>query len=196
MNDTTTSAEQELNLDPNKISLLGVYATQFGSYTTLLWQVPALSLTAQSFLLTIAVGSGSSNYARLISSGLSIVIALSSYALMHDQRGHAINYGWISRVLSSQMDLDKFKLDQHDAVPRTTDAVLLWTDERTGSKFPKLVRRFPRLAKRFKPAGILFKSSLMYAVWRACILLFVLTDALVIYSTLMGYKWFAVPSIS
>jgi hypothetical protein len=33
------------------ISLLSVYAGQYASYTTLLWQVPALSLTAQAFLL-------------------------------------------------------------------------------------------------------------------------------------------------
>ena len=33
------------------VSLLGVYAGQAGSYTTLLWQVPALSFTGQSFLL-------------------------------------------------------------------------------------------------------------------------------------------------
>jgi hypothetical protein len=37
------------------ISLLGVYANQYASCTTLLWQVPALSLTAQAFLLTIAL---------------------------------------------------------------------------------------------------------------------------------------------
>lgn len=29
------------------IALLGVSASQYASYTTLLWQVPALSLTAQ-----------------------------------------------------------------------------------------------------------------------------------------------------
>lgn len=174
-----------LKLD-NKINLLGVYATQFGSYTTLLWQVPALSLTAQSFLLTIAVGSASSNYARLISSGLSIIIALSSYALMHDQRGHAINYGEISKRLSAELGLAQYMLDQDDAVPRTTDAVLLWADQGAGSQYP-------RIAKIFKPASRFIRSSPMYAVWRVCMLLFLLADILVIYSTLMGYKWFVVP---
>jgi hypothetical protein len=187
VNDTTTSTGQEPKLDNNKISLLGVYATQFGSYTTLLWQVPALSLTAQSFLLTIAVGSGSSNYARLISSGLSVIIALSSYALMHDQRGHAINYGKISEYLSAQMCLGTLKLNENDAVPRTTDAALLWTDSGGGSNYPKI-------AQIFKPFSKFITSSPMYAVWRICILLFLLADILVIYSTLMGYKWFVVPS--
>ena len=28
----------------NKISLFSIYATQFGSYATLVWQVPALTL--------------------------------------------------------------------------------------------------------------------------------------------------------
>ena len=36
------------------ISLPGVYAAQYASCTTLLWQVPALSLTAQALLLTMA----------------------------------------------------------------------------------------------------------------------------------------------
>jgi len=41
----------------NLLSLLSVYTTQFASYTTLLWQVPALGLAAQAFLMTIVLGS-------------------------------------------------------------------------------------------------------------------------------------------
>jgi hypothetical protein len=35
------------------VALLNVYTGQFASYTTLLWQVPALGLTAQAFLMTM-----------------------------------------------------------------------------------------------------------------------------------------------
>ena len=54
--------EPKLVLDtPDQLtSLLGVYASRYASYTTLLWQVPALSLTAQAFLLTIALSRGRS----------------------------------------------------------------------------------------------------------------------------------------
>jgi hypothetical protein len=86
------------------VSLLTLYASQFGSYTTLLWQVPALSLTAQLFLMTIALGSGS-KAARLITSALSMIIAWASTRLMHDQRGHAINHGELARRISKQLHL-------------------------------------------------------------------------------------------
>ena len=46
-------------------ALLAVYAGQFGSYTTLLWQVPALSLTAQAFLFTIALAKDANPGARV-----------------------------------------------------------------------------------------------------------------------------------
>jgi len=37
-------------------TLLSVYAGQVGTYATLVWQAPALSLTGQSFLLLIVLG--------------------------------------------------------------------------------------------------------------------------------------------
>jgi hypothetical protein len=52
------------------LALLTVYTTQFGSYTTLLWQVPVLGLTAQAFLMTIALGMGISDDARIAASAL------------------------------------------------------------------------------------------------------------------------------
>jgi hypothetical protein len=75
------------------LSLLGVYATQYASYTTLLWQVPALSLTAQAFLLTLALGHGNGTSAKIIGAALSAATSGASYALMHDQRGHANYFG-------------------------------------------------------------------------------------------------------
>jgi hypothetical protein len=59
------------------ISLLGDSA-QYASYTTLLWQVPALSLTAQAFLLTLALGHGNGTSAKVIAAALSGVISAAS----------------------------------------------------------------------------------------------------------------------
>jgi hypothetical protein len=189
---------RQLNPDI-KVNLLSLYATQFGSYTTLLWQVPALSLTAQSFLLTIAVGSESSKYARLIASGLSIIIALSSYALMHDQRGHAINYGALSRRLSKQLGLVQIlegELNLDDAVPRITNAELVWEDKASRARDTgifKILQPFKPISKAFRKL-LSIRSSAMYIVWRFCILLFLLTDLLVVYSALRSYNWFVIPS--
>ncbi|WP_404381130.1 hypothetical protein LL946_12555 [Knoellia locipacati] len=55
-----------------------------------LWQVPGLSLTAQAFLLTIALGSRSySANERLVAAALGLVVALASVQLMRRHRYHA-----------------------------------------------------------------------------------------------------------
>ena len=67
------------------ISLPGVYAARYASDKTLLWQLPALSLTAQAFLLTIALSHSNGVSARVTAAALSAVISAASYALMENQ---------------------------------------------------------------------------------------------------------------
>jgi hypothetical protein len=109
-------------------SLLTAYTTQFGSYTTLLWQVPALSLTAQSFLLIIVLTAGNGHFAKLTAAVLSIVIALASTRLMHDQRGHAMNHGELALRISRQLRLGSTlgNLQIEDAEPAGADAETVW----------------------------------------------------------------------
>jgi hypothetical protein len=52
----------------------------------LVWQVPAVSLTAQAFLFTISLASDSSRLARIVASLLSAVMALISVQLMARHR--------------------------------------------------------------------------------------------------------------
>ena len=112
------------------MSLVSVHASQYASYTSLLWQVPALGLTAQSFLLTIALTSSSSVTARLIASVLGIAIAAASWQLMHDQRGRAINHAALLRRLVGPHGLGLGPLLGHltepDGTPPCTDAVDIW----------------------------------------------------------------------
>ncbi len=140
-------------------SLLGVYATQYGSYTTLLWQVPALSLTAQAFLMTIAL-SDDTNMARLIASVLSIMIAGTSISLMHNQRGHAINHGVlalrVSRKLGLARELGKLAID--DAKPEFADAETVWVGW----------------------------DRHIYHVWKICLGLFIAADVAVIILTIIA----------
>jgi hypothetical protein len=154
------------------IALLSIYAAQVGSYTTLLWQVPALSLTAQSFLLTIALSGLNGTTARVTAAGLSVVISLSSYALMHDQRGHAINHGELAMRLSAKLELGeliKTSIHVEDGVPKKTNADTLWTwhDEREGRPFS-------------------LRAGRMYAVWKGCMFLFALVDVGIIASVFMS----------
>jgi hypothetical protein len=53
----------------------------------MLWQTPALALTAQAFLLTIALGgNGISVFARALAAGLGLVVAVISMQLMAKHR--------------------------------------------------------------------------------------------------------------
>ena len=143
------------------VALLSVYTTQFGSFTTLLWQVPALGLTAQAFLMTIVLGAASSsisNGARYASAGLSIIVALAAIYLMHDQRARAINHAELAKRISYRLSLTNkvlggsFGLD--DAVPKQgTDAQNVWTT-----------------------------NHVIYAGWQICMALFAIVDVLVIIS--------------
>jgi hypothetical protein len=109
-------------------SVLTAYASQFGSYTTLLWQVPALSLTAQAFLLTIVLTNGNGHFAKLTAAALSTVIAVASTKLMHDQRGHAMNHGELALRISRQLRLGAAlgDLKIEDAEPTGADAETVW----------------------------------------------------------------------
>jgi hypothetical protein len=62
-----------------------------------MWQAPALALTAQSFLLTIALGSGSSPAARMISAALACLIAVMSVQLL-------TKHQWLLRQDFDQLD--------------------------------------------------------------------------------------------
>lgn len=52
----------------------------------MLWQTPTIALTAQAFLLTIALNPASPSFATILSAGLGIVVALLSAQLMAKHR--------------------------------------------------------------------------------------------------------------
>lgn len=164
MNEKSTPPTQEDHSD-KLVSLLGVYSSQFSSYTTLLWQVPALALTGQSFLLTIALMSGSSHGARLAASGLAIGIAVSSSVLMHYHRGQSINYGELASRITEMLGMTELlsNIELEDAVPRKTNAVEIWKTE-------------------LRYAYILFRVAAVY--------LFLVVDVLIFVSVLIGNTWF------
>lgn len=63
-----------------------VVAARRAQQDGLMWQVPILSLTAQAFLLTIALGQGTSRFARVVAALLSVVAAALSILLMGKHR--------------------------------------------------------------------------------------------------------------
>ncbi|HEU5441890.1 MAG TPA: hypothetical protein VFU88_21600 [Ktedonobacterales bacterium] len=87
MSSTPPPGPKPSSLDPNVLA--AVYqslATRRLGYDTLMWQVPVLSLTAQAFLLTIALGASSLPAARLVAALLSFLVASISLQLMAKHR--------------------------------------------------------------------------------------------------------------
>ncbi len=63
-----------------------IVASRRQNYDNLVWQTPVVSLTAQAFLLTIALGAETANPARFVAALLSLLAALASLQLMAKHR--------------------------------------------------------------------------------------------------------------
>ena len=122
----TQVGSQELTPD-TQAALLTVYASQFGSYITLLWQVPALSLTAQAFLFTIALAKDVAPAARAVTGILSVVTSLMSMYLMFSHRIHAERQGQVAMDLAKQLGA------QQDPKVDHAGAVGVWAGINRGS---------------------------------------------------------------
>lgn len=70
-----------------RVALYQIVASRRLGYDTLIWQVPALGLTAQAFLFTTAL-SANSPPARFLAASLAFIIALISMQLMAKHRYH------------------------------------------------------------------------------------------------------------
>jgi len=106
---------------------------------------------------------GNGTTAKLAAAALSIAISWASYLLMHDQRGHAINYGELAKKISEKLDLVYFLggVTSDDGEPGATNAADLWT-------------------WRGSAHVIKGRPSHMYFVWKTCVLLFSFVDVGVI----------------
>jgi len=81
------------------LAVYPVMTSRRTAFDTMMWQVPALGLTAQAFLLTIALGHDSRSAARLISASLAFVIAVISIQTMAKWRhGEVIDSILIQRL--------------------------------------------------------------------------------------------------
>lgn len=77
----------------------------------LLWQSPALALTAQAFLLTIALGHDTSSFARLVSALLGAAITILSIQLMRKHRMYLWNEMVAMHALEREMGLSVSAVD-------------------------------------------------------------------------------------
>lgn len=99
---------EQAEIDPAlRGSLYQVVANRRLGYDTLVWQVPALGLTAQAFLFTTALNTSNGKPARLVSASLALVIALISMQLMSKHRYHEEIDSRLLQVVETDLNLDK-----------------------------------------------------------------------------------------
>ena len=98
---------QKSDIDTNL--LLAVYqslsARRLG-YDTRIWQVPALSFTAQAFLMTIALSKDSHSAACLTAATLSFVVALMSMQLMSKHRFLEVMDSILMEKIEDKIDME------------------------------------------------------------------------------------------
>ncbi|GLY65095.1 hypothetical protein Atai01_17140 [Amycolatopsis taiwanensis] len=80
--DENSQAQELAPASPATLTQYQVLAARRQSFDTTMWQVPALSLTAQSFLLSLAYGAQSSKPASIVGGLLSFMISLMSVQLL------------------------------------------------------------------------------------------------------------------
>lgn len=67
-------------------TIYAAVAARRAGFDNMAWQVPIISLTAQAFLLTIALSSDSTQFARTVAAALSAIVSLLSVVLLARHR--------------------------------------------------------------------------------------------------------------
>jgi hypothetical protein len=97
-----------LPADADRAALFVTYqvvAARRAQWDSLLWQVPTLSLTAQAFLFTVALGGGD-KWSRSVASLLALLLSVMSVMLMARHRQSEIKDAhWLEDVESSVFKL-------------------------------------------------------------------------------------------
>lgn len=89
---------------PSPDAIYAALAARRNQFDNLLWQAPVLSLTAQAFLMTVALGSPVPLYARSVACLLSIVVAFLSVQILTRHRQAEITDAHWLRDLEARAD--------------------------------------------------------------------------------------------
>ncbi len=144
-------------------------ASRRSSYDLMLWQTPALAIAAQAFLFTLVLGPGTTAMARLIASGLALVLAVMSMQLMAKHRYHEELDSLLLKSFEDNLGLTEWL----GASPHGTGEERIRDEDR--DKIP----RFPRPAKFWGMSSyrVWFYALSLFAVASALVVLVVLADA-------------------
>jgi hypothetical protein len=104
--------DKEREVDPALLSVLyGAISARRTARDSLMWQVPALSLTGQAFLFTIALSGDTTLTSRRLAAGLALVVALMSIQVF-DRHQHLIKIDseLLKGKLEARMGLETYGL--------------------------------------------------------------------------------------
>lgn len=90
MNDSDDPSRGKRASEELGIAVWQTMAARRSGFDAMMWQTPALGMTAQAFLLTLALGPGTARWARLISAVLSLVLSLMVMQLMAKHRQNEV----------------------------------------------------------------------------------------------------------
>lgn len=93
------------------VVLYEAVTARVGHRDALLWQSPALAMTAQAFLLTIALGHESSSAARFVAALLGLCVTFLSIQLMLKHRLHLWNDLIVMFALERKMQMSSSAVD-------------------------------------------------------------------------------------
>jgi hypothetical protein len=117
MNMEDTKSKEENSQDQSVLSDIYKALTERRiSHDNLTWQTPALSLTAQAFLLTISLGPSESQVSRTIASIISIMISILSVQLIERHSFFETTFSKILEEFEKKYNY-KLYLDEGEILP-------------------------------------------------------------------------------
>lgn len=147
-------------------------AARRSGYDLLMWQTPALGMTAQAFLLTLALGHDSTRWARLISALLSMMLSLMVMQLMAKHRRNEMLESLRLRELEDRFGMAKsIGFLPHDGPEKRDVTYHQYVHQRL---------------RRTTPGPIAFWKMGSYALWMYGLWLFTLVAAAIVVLALAG----------
>ncbi len=162
-----------------KLALLLAAEGRRQTYDQMMWQVPGLSLAAQSFLLTIALGHESTPVARLASGVLAFVAAIATIQLLLKQRYLELEWSlWLEQAADSPELLEMWGHEEPAGFAwRREGGVHRWkrpSDEQERDGGSRRGSRASRGIARRLRHGLVVPSSVN--VWTLTLAIFALAD--------------------
>lgn len=194
----TATPEEAQAATPEKERWLEMHSSDLFAYEmltlrdvekdALMWQAPSLALTAQAFLLTIALNPQSPAYAVMVSSALGFVVAGLSMQLMARHR--------LLNVLDRAY---LHYLESRTGLPHMSARSYFWPNGEY--KAPEWLRQADEVAERRWPnrgapqSVSKFANAKSYDIWTKGLAIFALLNAVVFLYSLVSWLVSAIPAL-